>query len=271
MSKWNKLEILVGEKSIDDSKKIRLDGIIKPNPQSDRNLLVVLGLNFGFVSYLPFLEKFNKHFTVITYNQRGQIDSGTCFDPSRLSDDLDQVLDLLNIEKTFVLAHSAGALAVSNSRLNSNPYFLMTPCLGQDSFSRLYQFGLKTCRLLNNQGFNRVSNKILGNSTNPNFINGATNLLTSPQIVCSEKKVGFFIADNDEVLGTYGNPYHLSSMKSSLRELFPYGKDHSLTIKGLNHFLNLNPYNFSEFCKDEKGKDSQRIIHTIVSFYNNLK
>ena len=80
-------------------------------------------------------------------------------------------------------------------------------------------------------------------------------------------KVGFYISDRDLVFGTFGDPRHYYFLRKKLAEMFPDSTDYSEVHRGLNHCLNLGIADFSPFMKPEKGKNSDRIIETIIDFY----
>ncbi|PIN90693.1 hypothetical protein COU57_02805 [Candidatus Pacearchaeota archaeon CG10_big_fil_rev_8_21_14_0_10_32_14] len=270
MVNWIPVSFIVGQSSKADKSKISLEGIISREKSSKSRIVVVLGLNSGFQGYMPFLNGLADHYNVATYNQRGQKNSKVEFNPPMLSEDLDSVLESLGEGRNLLLAHSAGSIAVANSKLNPYPYFLITPCFGDFSFSSLYQLGLSASRIKNLPYFKEFTNQLLGNEWNPNFMEGASSLLSSPTIIPSNIPVGYCVSDRDEALGTLGNPDHYLKSREILRKIYPSGHDFSERIKGLNHCLNRNSYDFSYFLKNEEGKDSFRIIKSIVSFFDNL-
>ncbi len=265
-----KIMFKVGKNNKDDYEKIELEGLVlsKSTPSSG-TVVFSQGISGHFKDCENILFPLAEEFDVITFNQRGHGKSEGRFDPMKMGDDLDEI----TYDGSFILGLSAGAVGALTMETDVASIFLINPYLGPDFLSKKQRFCLYAAKCLSYTGIQKIiqylfSIKDLNKKSgfhNKRFIDDYAKLTKVPEFYLN-KKVGFCVADKDEVLGTLNNEEHYNNIINKF-SIFYDATDYSHIAKGLNHCLNKKKKDFAPFLKDETGKDSNKIIETIIEFY----
>ncbi len=262
-------------------KQIALDGVLlePSSTKSHYTLIFTPGISSKYQDYATLIESFGEQTRVIAYNLRGHGTSEGAFDPPKLIEDLEDIIQ----EQTgpvCLLGQSVGAgiSAKASARCqNVKAVYMLTPYLGIEFLGRKQRAGIRTLRALTFiPGPLQVADAVLYFSgiSQPAGFNNRQPLQDLGRLVkiksaeCkTNKPVAWLVSSCDEVTGTLNNPAHYEFVRKKLKEMYPDGEDHSEFAQGLNHCLNLTKGDMRPFLKPENGKNGEQILTRIVDFY----
>lgn len=274
---WQAEQFQVGRRHSHDEEKVTLQGRMysRSCPSSGR-IYLSFGITQHFRNYDAFVNPLTEEFDLVVYNQRGHGKSEGEFDARRLADDLDSIIDTCSDEsKIFVLSHSAGSIAGVNSQRRISGAFMINPYLDQQylspfrraAFCSLYALTLANAHRILQPLCNAVGLREQLGFSNSGFPFDTATLLHRPQKGNVARRTAFAVSDRDEILGTLGNRKHYHFLRDRLRDSFLDSRDYSHLVRGLNHCLNKQLFDFHSFMRSETGKDNKRIVEAIGNFY----
>ena len=269
-----RVKFKVGKNSKDDFEKIELEGLVLSSNVSNGIIFFSPGLCSHFDDYNNLLYPLAEEFDVVTFNHRGHGASEGRFCSLRIADDLDYLVS----DGAFVLSHSAGSIGALDVKSDVKAVFVINPYLFPEILSKKQRFLLYlakglTCAFVQKPVQALLSVKNFNEKLgfhNKRFIDDYAALLDVPDFFSFERKVGFFVSDNDKVIGTLNNEKHYNKVKERLLLMYEDAEDYSHLVKGLNHCLNKKEGDSVPFLKTEPGKNSDKIIETIVNFYKSV-
>lgn len=264
----------VGERAQDDSRQVRLDGVILSTRYSKGDILFLQGFSGRHEDYMHLLRPLAEEFRVITYNYRGHGGSEGRFTNASAVRDTEQILESIP-RKGNILAHSYAGFVTNLKSDKVQRAYLLEPYLHPSTLPPGFRLGIKACSLasvlpvvlpgidglLDASG---ISQKAGFNNKRPlqSFAE-----LERISVSDFDKPLAFTLASRDELFSV---PYPEKYMQvvDMIKERYPHAKNRSELVRGLNHCLNLAPNDFAPFLKPEEGKNSSRIIEDIVDFFS---
>lgn len=196
-----------------------------------------------------------------------------------LGDDLDDIMPDEGIAVAHSLipvTHSIGSVGALDAERDVDAIFMINPYLGPEFLAKPQRALLYLTRLFTYTGIHKPLQSLLSIKNysqkfgfhNKRFLGDYAKLLSVPRDYHFGKKIGFYVSDRDEVLGTLNNNKHYNFVRNKLKTTFSQAQDYSWVVKGLNHCLNKNKGDLAPFLKPEQGKDSDKIVRTIIDFYH---
>ncbi len=251
-----------------DGARLRIH-IAKRSLPGERTILFSPGISAVSEDYHHLLDPLANAYNIIAVDHRGHGESGGRFSPE------DVVVDAMELQQRFdssyLLGHGSGCLAAEGTEAA----FMINPYFGPDFLSQKRQKQMKFAAALARWGLAEGIERILAKTGlgirngfhDKHMIQDYVTLGDDLSTYLPETHAGIMVADNDEILGTRGNPEVYRTIKSRLSSIFPNWIDYSLVVEGLNGCLNMEKDDLVPFMHPEEGKDSSMIIETISSFY----
>lgn len=268
-----KTKLSVGERAVDDRRKIELDGIILESTSSKEKLYFCQGFSAKASDYLQLLEMLAEEFTVITYDHRGHAKSQGKYCPDYAVNDLHTILEQQKIRECHMLGHSMGcAIAINASeREEVKKLCLIAPYLNQVFLPFLFRNMIMAINIITYfpglvQGIDALLDCLLpANINNKKLLQSLAALYRTQAKTC-EKPVAFMLSNKDNLLRTE-NPKRYELLKTEILKHCRDATDLSAYVADLNHCLNLKKEDISPLLKPELGKNSQEIADAIIKFY----
>jgi hypothetical protein len=264
----------VGDRAPDDSRQVRLDGIIISPKHPKGDILFLQGFSGRHEDYMHLLMPLGEEFRVITYNYRGHGKSKGRFTNASAINDTEQILESIP-RKGNILAHS---YAIFVTRLKSDKLqraYLLEPYLDPSMLPAGFRLGVKVCSLASVLPIVLPGIDALLDASGIPQEKGLNNKrplqsfaeLEKIRAYDFDKPLAFTLASRDELFSV---PYPEKYMQAidMIKEKYPQARNRSEIVRGLNHCLNLAPNDFAPFLKPEEGKNSDRIIEDIVNFFS---
>lgn len=241
-------------------------------PRRTNNLIIFTpGISSTFQDYEPFLNDLkNNNATVIAYNVRGHGKSEGRMSQKALVEDLEALIAIQ--EQPLSLAgHSLGASISAKAHGPVKSQVFLAPFINRYSLSGMNRLGYGLMNVLNNLSMLAPLDRYAAakgpeagfNNREP--VHDFVELSTFTSHKLPQRKTGWTIPDKDEMLGTWMNSAHYEALKQQMQKAYPKGYNMSFLVKGLNHCMNLKPFDFVPFFKTESDKHST-LARTVAEF-----
>lgn len=268
-----------------DGAGVKLPGIECAPSNPKGTLYFIYGISAKVADYGNLIEPLGRQFKVRAFEQRGHCYAPGKFDPKKMADDLESVIES-DSGPVGIIGHSLGCRAAVDaaSRLEKKGtpvqgIYMLEPYLGMEFAGALPRFATSLAWFLSLPLWpvDKLFNEMESARQKLGFHNrdviasfGKLAKVSVKDCGACTAPVSYVLTKNDEALGTASNKHYEACVRY-MRELLPQSHDDTTPhIAQWNHCFNLNRNDFRPFFKPESEKESKQALGRIRAFFESI-